>query len=59
MGNMLKFECRRLFKKPSFYVCLGLCAVFTILTIVVSRANFNDMLKYYSSSVGDEYACLE
>ena len=56
MGNMLKFECRRLFKKPSFYVCLGLCAVFTILTIVVSRANFNDMLKYYSSSVGDEYS---
>lgn len=50
MGNMLKFECRRLFKKPSFYVCLGLCAVFTILTIVVSRANFNDMLKYYGSS---------
>lgn len=56
MGNMLKFECRRLFKKPSFYVCLGLCAVFTILTIMVSRANFNDMLKYYSSSVGDEYS---
>ena len=56
MGNMLKFECRRLFKKPSFYVCLGLCAVFTILTIVVSRANFNDMLKYYSSSIGDEYS---
>ena len=56
MGNMLKFECRRLFKKPSFYVCLGLCAVFTILTIAVSRANFNDMLKYYSSSVGDEYS---
>ena len=50
MGNMLKFECRRLFKKPSFYVCLGLCAVFTILTIAVSRANFNDMLKYYGSS---------
>lgn len=50
MGNMLKFECRRLFKKPSFYVCLGLCAVFTILTIMVSRANFNDMLKYYGSS---------
>ncbi len=56
MGNMLKFECRRLFKKPSFYVCLGLCAVFTILTIAVSRANFNDMLKYYSSSIGDEYS---
>ncbi len=56
MGNMLKFECRRLFKKPSFYVCLGLCAVFTILTIAVSRANFNDMLKYYSSSAGDEYS---
>lgn len=49
MGNMLKFECRRLFKKPSFYVCLGLCAAFIILNIVVMRIAFNETLRYYDS----------
>ena len=49
MGNMLKFECRRLFKKPSFYVCLGLCAAFIILNIVVMRIAFNEILRYYDS----------
>lgn len=49
MGNMLKFECRRLFKKPSFYVCLGLCAAFIILNIVVMRIAFNEALRYYDS----------
>lgn len=53
MGNMLRFESRRLFKKPSFYVCLALCAAFTLLVIMTSKIGFDSMLDYYRRYTGE------
>ena len=50
MGNMLRFEFRRLLKKPSFYVCLALCAAFTIIVAVASKISFDDQYRFYMSS---------
>ena len=53
MGNMLRFELRRLLKKPSFYVCLGLCMAFVLLTVIASKMSFDSMADYYRRYAGE------
>ena len=62
MLNMLKFEFRRLTRKPSFYIMLGLCvgvAVFMVFSIRGSMnymiTHMNDLDSYYNESYVKEY----
>ncbi len=43
MKNMFRFQLRRLLRKPSFYVCFGLCLAFTVLVILAQKATFDTM----------------
>ena len=62
MGNMLKFELRRLLKKPSFYIMIGLCVGVAIFFVMSSRNSLNYMIehmndfdRYYEESYVKEY----
>ncbi len=53
MGNMLKFELRRLLKKPVFYIMLGLCVGVAIFYVFSTRENMNYMIENMSDIVSD------
>ena len=62
MGNMLKFELRRLLKKPSFYIMIGLCVGVAMFFVMSSRNSLNYMIehmndfdRYYEESYVKEY----
>lgn len=50
MGNMLKFELRRLLKKPVFYIMLGLCVGVAIFYVFSTRENMNYMIENMKKS---------
>ena len=61
MGNMLKFELRRLLKKPVFYVMLGLCVGVAIFMVFSMRISMDYMIQhmgeseYYAYGIDENY----
>ena len=53
MGNMLKFELRRLLKKPVFYIMLGLCVGVAVFYVFSARENMNYMIENMSEIVSE------
>ena len=51
MGNMLKFELRRLLTKPVFYIMLVLCVGVAVFYVFSSRQSMNYMIENMSDVV--------
>ena len=52
MGNMLKFELRRLLKKPVFYIMLGLCVGVAVFFVFSTRASMDHMIEAMNDTTG-------
>jgi len=53
MGNMLKFELRRLLKKPIFYVMIGLCVGVAVFFVFSERGSMNHMIEMMNEPVSE------
>ena len=53
MGNMLKFELRRLLTKPVFYIMLVLCVGVAVFYVFSSRQSMNYMIENMSDVVSE------
>lgn len=58
MVNMLRFELRKLLKKPSFYICAVLCLLFVVMSVSDAKSSFDMSLEnyqtYYSGFYDDD-----
>ena len=59
MKELLKFEFRKLIRNKTFYICLGICALLIIISILINKAVYDsDLLTAAQNEMPEEYAAL-